>query len=175
MAYHEITALLGGWEGFAIIRVQREVSARGSSEVVIELAPVASSARHCGRCGAPAEVHDTTVRRIRELPILDSETWLMVPVARVRCPRCGPSTEALPWLDRYAWMTKRFAESVARLASVLPIKQVAEHFGVSRATVSRYTALLIRLPADFVEWLEGCDDSDVLRNFTKSDKIFLAK
>ena len=135
MAYQEITVLLGGWEGFEIIRVQREVSAQGASEVVIELAPVASSARHCGRCGAPAEVHDTTVRRIRELPILDSETWLMVPVARVRCRRCGPSTEALPWLDRYARMTKRFAESVARLASVLPVKQVAEHFGLSWATV----------------------------------------
>lgn len=32
-------------------------------------------------------------------------------------------------------MTQRFADSVARLAQVLPIKQVAEHFGVSWDTV----------------------------------------
>src|SRR5439155_3367876 len=55
--------------------------------------------------------------------------------ARVRCPRRGPSIEALPWRDRYARMTKRFAESVARLAQVQPIKQVAEYCGLSWDTV----------------------------------------
>ena len=136
MAYDEITALLGGWEGFEIVGVRREMLQGAGPQVVIELAALASSPRRCNRCGATTtEVHDTTVRRIRELPILDAETWLLVTLARVRCAQCGPSTEALPWLDRYARMTKRFAESVARLAQVLPIKQVAEHFGLSWETV----------------------------------------
>jgi transposase len=116
-------------DGFEIVKVQREHPASGSPQVVIELTPGPAVARRCGRCGAgTVEVHDTTVRRIRELPILDAETWLLVPLARVRCPACGPSTEALPWLERYARMTKRFAESVARLAQVLPITEVADHF-----------------------------------------------
>jgi transposase len=80
-------------------------------------------------------VHDVAERRIRELPILEAETWLVLRLARVACPTCGPTVEGLPWLDRYARMTKRFAESVARLAQVLPIKQVAEWFGLSWDTV----------------------------------------
>lgn len=138
MAYEEITALLGGWPGFEIRRVIRESeSARsGTPQITIELAARPEVGRACRRCGqVTTQVHDVTVRRVRELPILDAETWLLVPLARVSCPKCGPSVEALPWLDRYARMTKRFAESVARLAQVLPIKQVAAWFGLSWDTV----------------------------------------
>jgi transposase len=49
---------------------------------------------------------------------------------RVDCPRCGPKLEALPWLEPYARVTKRLAQSVARLCRVLPIRHVAEHFGL---------------------------------------------
>lgn len=41
----------------------------------------------------------------------------------------------MTWLDRYARMTTRFADSVARLAQLLPIKQVAAWFGLSWDTV----------------------------------------
>jgi transposase len=96
-------------------------------------------------------VHDVTPREVRDLPILDAETWLILPRVRLACPRCGPTVEAVPWLDRYARMTKRFAESVARLAQVLPIKQVAEHFALSWDTVKAIdrVALAARLgPVD---------------------------
>jgi len=136
MVYEEITSVLGGWAGFRVVGVQRTVRADGSPEVVIELSAEPDAARRCGRCGdVTKEVHETTVRRIRELPILDADTWLLVPLARVSCPRCGPTTEGLTWLGRYARMTKRFAESVARLARVLPIKQVADHYGLHWETV----------------------------------------
>lgn len=138
MAYEEITTLLGGWSGFEILAVQREPGGTpsGAPQITIELAAIASHPHYCSRCGrATTEVHDVTIRRVRELPILDAETWLLVPQARVRCPDCGPAVEALPWLDRYARMTTRFAESVARLAQVLPVVQVAEWFGLSWDTV----------------------------------------
>lgn len=138
MAYEDITLLLGGWPGFIITEVTREPGGTrtGAPQIMITLAAVPGTKRYCSRCGhATAQVHDVTERRIRELPILDAETWLLVPLARVACPTCGPTVEALPWLDRYARMTKRFAESVARLAQVLPIKQVAEWFGLSWDTV----------------------------------------
>lgn len=138
MAYEDITLLLGGWPGFEITSVSREPGGTrtGAPQVTITLAAVAGAPRYCGRCGhATAPLHDVSERRIRELPILDAETWLLLPLARVACPRCGPTVEALPWLDRYARMTKRFAESVARLAQVLPIKQVADWFGLSWDTV----------------------------------------
>lgn len=138
MAYDEITAVLGGWPGFVIQSVTREPGGTrsGAPQVTIKLEAAPGATRYCGRCGRAARhVHDVSERRVRELPILDAETWLMLPLARVVCPTCGPTVEALPWLDRYARMTKRFAESVARLAQVLPIKQVAEWFGLSWDTV----------------------------------------
>ena len=42
-----------------------------------------------------------------DLPIMQWDTWLLVPRARVECPRCGPTVEAVPWLDKYARMTTR--------------------------------------------------------------------
>jgi transposase len=154
VAYEDITALLGGWPGFVITALTREPggTATGAPQVTIELTADPHARRFCSRCGRPAAaVHDVTVRRVRELPILDAETWLLVPQARVACPHCGPTVEALPWLDRYARMTARFAESVARLAQVLPVKRVADWFALSWDTVRAIdrAALARRLgPAD---------------------------
>jgi transposase len=132
MAFEDITTLLGGWEGFELIGVQREPG----PEIVLRLQPVAAAVKRCSGCGdVVMAIHETTERRVRDLPILDAATWLIVPRARLLCPRCGPTVEAVPWLDRYARMTTRFAESVARLAQVLPIKQVAAWFDLSWDTV----------------------------------------
>jgi transposase len=53
----------------------------------------------------------------------------------VACPRCGPKLERLAWLDRYARVTRRLADSVVRMCQVLPIKHVASFFGLSWDTV----------------------------------------
>ncbi|MCC6319004.1 MAG: transposase family protein [Gemmatimonadaceae bacterium] len=138
MAYEEITALLGGWPGFVIreVTLQPGGTASGAPQVTICLDAVPTARRYCSRSGhASAQVHDVADRRIRGLPILDAETWLVVPQARVVCATCGPTVEALPWLDRYARMTRRFVDSVARLTAVLPIQQVADWFGLSLDTV----------------------------------------
>ena len=47
-------------------------------------------------------------------------------------------------------------------------KQVAEQFGVTKASISHYLSILQRLPQEFVEWLERCDTSVVLAHFTES-------
>jgi len=140
MAYEEITALLGGWPGFELIGVQREEPspARPTPRIVLTLRAVPEHPKACSRCGATTlAVHDVTPREVRDLPILEAETWLVLPRARVLCPRCGPTVEAVPWLDRYARMTTRLAEAIARLARVLPIKHVAGWFRVSWDTVKQ--------------------------------------
>jgi transposase len=43
--------------------------------------------------------------------------------------------EALAWLDRYQRVTRRLAESVARLCSVLPIQHVADFYALNWKTV----------------------------------------
>jgi transposase len=150
MAYEEITALLGGWEGFELVGVRRE-PASGTQpvpQIVLELRAVPGYPKRCSRCGEPVvEIHDVADRRVRDLPILDADTWLVLPRARLRCPRCGPTVEAVPWLDRYQRMTTRLAEAIARLAGVLPIKQVASWFRVGWETVKQIDtrALVARL------------------------------
>lgn len=90
MAYEEITALLGGWPGFRLVGVRREeaTAERPVPRIVLTLEAEADAARRCARCGETvAEVHDVTPREVRDLPILEAETWLVVPRVRLRCPR----------------------------------------------------------------------------------------
>src|SRR5688572_3353224 len=137
MAYDDITMLLGGWEGFELVGVRREPATAETGPVIeLDLRPVPNYAKRCGHCGeVVAEVHDVSERRVRDLPILEAETWLVFPRARLACPRCGPTVEAVPWLDRYQRLTTRLAAAIARLAQVLPIKHVAAWFAVGWATV----------------------------------------
>jgi transposase len=100
-------------------------------QVWIELEPMAGRPLQCSGCGAAVEqVHDRAERCVRDLPVLDADTWLRVPRCRVMCPRCGPKLEQLDWLERYGRVTRRLAENVARLCAVLPIKHVAAFYGL---------------------------------------------
>ena len=80
-------------------------------------------------------VHDWSQREIRDLPVFDADTILVVWRARVRCPNCGPKLEALDWLDPHARVTNRLAENVAQMCKVMPIKRVAEHYDLHWGTV----------------------------------------
>jgi transposase len=136
-------AWLGGWEGYRVCRVERVEGV--TCEIWISLEPRGDVGPICEGCGETVTtVHEVTLRRIRDLPILDARTWLEVPRRRVHCPRCGPKLEQLSWLGRYARVTKRLAESVARLCQVLPLKQVAAFFGLGwdavKAIDKRYLA-----------------------------------
>jgi transposase len=84
-----------------------------------------------------SEIHDTTERLVRDVAVMDHDTWLRVPRARVRCPRCGPTVEAVDWLDKHQRMTRRLAEKIARLAMVLPIDHVAQWFACHWTTVKQ--------------------------------------
>ncbi|MFQ5353032.1 MAG: ISL3 family transposase [Candidatus Binatia bacterium] len=127
-------AWLGGWEGYRVCGVERVDGI--SAEIWISLEPVDAGRPVCESCGAEATgLHEVMIRRVRDLPILDAKTWLVVPRRRVLCPRCGPKLERLSWLGRYSRVSKRLAESVARLCRHLPIKRVAEFFGLHWNTV----------------------------------------
>jgi transposase len=153
MAYEDISALLGGWEGFELVDVTRvPAGGTGPPRIELTLRALAAAAKRCSGCGeVVAELHDVAPRRVRDLPILDADTWLILPRARVRCPRCGPTVEHVAWLDRYQRMTTRFADSIARLAQVLPLEHVAQQLRVGWQTVKQIDrrALARRLgPAD---------------------------
>ena len=147
MASNDVRKLLdlvGGWEGFEIDRwtideaLEPDAFGLLSPSITIELKPKDDLVKRCSRCGTPVEeVHDVVERRVRDMPFLQYDLWLVFPQARLRCPRCGPTAEEIPWLDRYQRVTKRLSELLGRLAQVMPIKKVAELFHVSWDTVKQ--------------------------------------
>lgn len=142
--------LLGGWDGFELIEVEEHPvgPAQPVPELVLRLRAIPGHPKRCSRCGAEVvAIHDVTERRVRDLSVFDWDTWVVFPRARLECPRCGPTVEDVPWLDRYQRMTTRLAEKIARLAMVLPIRHVAVWFHVHWATVKQIDqrALLSRL------------------------------
>lgn len=130
MTRDECIALLGGWQGYELVGVRREPAPDGGEQVLLQLFPDGSPGA-CSACGQVVdEVHDYSVRLVRDLPLLEATTLLVVHRRRLACPDCGPRLEALSWLAPYARVTRRLAESVARLCTVATIKHVAEHFGL---------------------------------------------
>ncbi len=133
---------LGGWDGFEIAGIeedavlQPDVLGLPAPRLVIALRARRGADKRCSRCGAIVrEIHDTTERLVRDVAILEHDTWLRVPRARLRCPTCGPTVEAVAWLDKHQRMTTRLADKIALLAQVLPLRHVAQWFGVHWATV----------------------------------------
>lgn len=124
--------VLGGWEGYAPRTVRRKEALGRYPQIRIELVPVEGGIPRCSGCHEmSAGIHETTRRVVRDLPILDADTFLIVNRRRVLCRRCGPCLEELPWLERYSRVTKRLAESVARLCQFLAVKHAAAFFHLS--------------------------------------------
>jgi transposase len=128
---------LGGWEGY-VVREDWVERRDGQSCCVIRLEPIRGMARCCSGCGGlSAAIHDLEERRVRDLPVFEHRVELIVPRVRVACPHCGPRLERLLWLEPYARVTQRLAESVGRLCEVMAIRHVARFFGLDWKTVKR--------------------------------------
>lgn len=153
MPQDHCTDLLGGWEGYAVNRVQR-VDRNGPGQrpsVHINLVRTKPTFE-CSGCGQETTaVHEVIHRCVRDLPILDADTYVWFPRYRVACPTCGPKVEALSWVSLWARVTKRLADSIIRLCRVLPIQHVAAWYGLDWDTVKaldkRALAALL-LPVD---------------------------
>lgn len=104
--------------------------------MLLELTSAPDQVHRCSGCGdAVAAIHDRTMRRIRDLPVFEDPVELHVERLRLACPRCGPRLEHLEWLDPYARVTQRLAESVARLCAATSIRSAARWFGLDWKTV----------------------------------------
>jgi transposase len=146
------TDLLTGWEGYAVQSVKRlEATEERPAQVHLELVRTAATFQ-CSGCGQRcAQVHEVTRRCVRDLPILDADTFVWFARYRVACPTCGPKVEALPWLSPWARVTTRFAESIVRLCRLLPVQHVADWYRLDWDTVKALdkAALATRLlPVD---------------------------
>lgn len=127
-------AQLGGWDGYRVESLRHEQ--RGDLRwLIVELVPLDGVARYCSGCGASvAAVHDRSVRRIRDLPVFEHSVELRVPRLRLACPTCGPRLQRLAWLDPHCRVTRRLAESVARLCTVTSVLHAARWHGIDWKT-----------------------------------------
>jgi transposase len=142
---------LGGWEGY---RVERIAWPEGDSRTVtIYLKPSARTmyCQHCGhRC---RQVHETTVRRVRDLPLMALQVRLVVPRRRVWCDQCGgPRLEKLSWLGRYQRVTDRLAEAVSQLLESSTILAVARFFELGWHTVKALDKARLRRALQEPDW-----------------------
>jgi transposase len=103
---------------------------------VIGLEPIRGHRRCCSGCGRfTTAIHDLEERRVRDLPLFEHRVELVVPRVRVACPRCGPKLELLGWLEPYARVTRRLADSVSQLCKVASVLHVARFYGLNWKTV----------------------------------------
>ena len=127
----EITSILGEWKGYFISGATRiEPEVEGAPAIIeVSLSPNLDRSFVCDGCGCPTTtIHEVVPRRVRDLPVFDAITWLLVDRVRVDCKTCGHRVERIDWLPTYSRMTARLVDSIGRLCRVLPVKHVAEHF-----------------------------------------------
>ncbi len=134
MAKLDCMSQLGGWVGYVASDWRHEMRA-DVRWLVIELHPDIGQSRVCSGCGAVVDaIHDRTLRRIRDLPVFEEPVELHVQRLRLACPSCGPRLQQLDWLDPHVRVTRRLAESVARLCAATSVRSAARWYGLDWKT-----------------------------------------
>lgn len=142
---------IGGWKGYRVDRVEWPDKENRTLSVYLK---ATAKVMHCEQCGGRCDqVHETVVRRVRDLPFLEFRVVLHVPRRRVWCPRCnGPHLEKLDWLGRYQRVTNRFAEAIEQLLRSSNIQAVANFFGLSWHTVKALDKMLLKAKLSEPNW-----------------------
>lgn len=119
--------------------VNRFVFNEAASTVTLWVSQVRADPYYtCSRCGIGARrVHSTGERRVRDLPWGEWGVCLVVTMHRVKCRRCGVTSERIDWLEGKHPYTKRFSQAVARDCEDAAVSRVASKWGLSVQTVRR--------------------------------------
>jgi len=92
----------------------------------------------CGTCWRRCKhVHDRRRRRWRHLDVMGIECWLASEIRRVRCPRCGVTTEMVPWAAHDSGFTRDFELTLAFLTQRADKTTVCRMMRVAWETVGR--------------------------------------
>jgi transposase len=74
-------------------------------------------------------------REVRDLPVFEFRTTVIIELYRVRCPQCGPKIERVDQLPSKAPFSKRFEDAVGLACEGASARQVARAFRLSESTV----------------------------------------
>lgn len=148
------TTLLNSLLGIKYTRVTGfEMTDRG---LICDVEPTTEIPR-CGGCGCRVRsTHDKRrSRRWRHLDVAGVALELRYAPRRVRCRRCGVTTELVPWADPGSWFTYAFEQTVGYLAQMSSKTVVSTMMRIAWATVGAIVARLVDrlLPGDRLDGL----------------------
>jgi transposase len=110
----------------------------------------------CGGCGRKVrQRHDRAWRSWRHLDVLGWRTYLRYGIWRVKCPRCGVRTEAVPWAEVGSRFTRDFERQVAWLAQRCDLSAVAAHSRISWSSVRNIVQRVVEHSWDGEARLDG--------------------
>lgn len=90
----------------------------------------------CSGCGQRVEtIHEICEREVRDLPVFEFRTTVVIELYRVRCPQCGPKIERVDQLPSKAPFSRRFEDAVGLACEGASARQVARAFRLSESTV----------------------------------------
>lgn len=123
-----------GWPGYRVWRCEIDEQAktmrlyvrrkRGNQKLV------------CSGCGQRVGgIHEACQREVRDLPVFEFRTTVVIEVYRMRCPQCGPRMERVDQLPSKAPFSKRFEEAVSQACEGASARHVARRFGLAESTV----------------------------------------
>lgn len=118
--------------GFSVVNVER----MGQSEIWIELDSL-SSRHRCPLCRGPGTRYDCVYRRIQDLPFGPTLVFLLVPVTRILCARCGVHQVRLSWTAPGARRTRRLDHMIYLMTEETTVSYAAALNSLSWDTVHR--------------------------------------
>jgi transposase len=139
------------------IKYTRVTGAKFTADgLVCDVEPTTEIPR-CGGCGCRVpKVYDRRPPRLwRHLDLAGMSLELRYAPRRVRCPRCGVTTEMVPWADPMSWFTHGFEQTTAYLAQMSSKTVVSTMMRVAWATVGAIIARVVErlLPGDRLDGL----------------------
>jgi transposase len=111
-----------------------------SGRIDVYLRPYRRSKPLCSHCKEfhTTGYHSSQWTEAEDLPISGKRVYLTVQKRRYRCPRDGKiHTEDIPWLKKWARVTRRFAEQVSRLTAVTTNQEAGWFLGMNDEAVYR--------------------------------------
>jgi transposase len=114
-----------------------------TSGLILTVKPTTRRA-HCGGCLRRCRrVHDRRRRQWRHLDMAGMECHLEAVVRRVKCTRCGVTTELVPWAEHASGFTRDFETTLAYLAQHADQTTVCTTMRVAWTTVGRVASRVV--------------------------------
>jgi transposase len=130
------TAALGLHPPWEVVEIRFEP---GSGRIDFQVAFTKGARFACPACGAADQpVHDTRERTWRHLSFFEFAAYIHAKVPRVECGECGKTSQvAVPWARPESGFTVLMEALVVTLCREMPVRKVAQLFGVSDGAIWR--------------------------------------